>query len=417
MSSGPPPDEPRVTVLLAASAAAAAAAVREATAALGAGRPVKRIDPPAGSATLSALEAAEPASVLIARGGAAEWLALARTRPDLLRLVHLRPALVAVHDAVGRPWPEGSARAARWRALLDDDRALDGFPVLAEDALFTQPSRFREDLAALLDARPPPVEEGGAAVGGADPPGYAEALRETLGSDAHASAPPTRWATGGVFDVREGGGGAAFLASGWSHVEVDRVWTDGDRAVVVLPPVPTGRVQVCTLSGQLAHRSDGVVAVEVSSGGRPLGAVARAPGEPADVALTLRTPGPADGGPLRLDLAFTGLVRVCDEHGGDDRRRLGLALMRVELRDGGAPPPPGLDGAVEAQVGRVVLGDRRTAAAWFAAQQPGGPTPSVLIAGGEPRDWPDGLERYAERARARIEIDDAWTRLEAGGAS
>lgn len=463
------PTQARVTVFLAASEAAADAGVRRLRALLPQrlSRTVRRVREPLRGLALQWLGRFGREAVWVTTTNPAGWAALADQRPDLFRTVHLRPGPMPVRDALDHLWTRAPAAAERWAALVARDRALGAGPTLAEEDLFGGGSAPAARLAALLGD--PRLE---IAAAGSDRAGYEQALAAALGADPGEPTPPPGWAPGGVFPVRTGGSGLALLGTGWSYDEPDRVWSDGETPVLRLPSVPPGRDLIVRLIGEVARPEPGPLRVRVLHGGGVLGELVRRAGDPPEFRLEVRLTGGSETGRPELALAVQGAVRPGDLHAGGDGRLLGVALKQIELQDGGRPPagtvellweelvrrrglrtalavgadPAALAHAVErlralsllvrtlqladgaeadaltraaTEAQLVVLCDAAAAAAWFA-------TPSVglsaamrgawhlVLAGGDPRLWPEGLEAYAQERSALIHVTDFSTVVEAG---
>ena len=222
--------EPPVVVLLASGSAAAAAALRQAQA-VAAGRTgspawsVEAAGAPPGPLVRWAWRTWPRPRVRVTCDDTQGWLAFAEERPELLRLIYVRPGLMPARDAVGRPWPPGAA-AARWRERVELDGLLRHLPTVAEEQLFGEPARALARMAALLGEAAVP-----AVAAAPDKAGYGQALRDTLGAGTGAAVAP-EWAAAGVLPVRTGGAGLALLGSGWSYPEPDRVWSDGALATL-----------------------------------------------------------------------------------------------------------------------------------------------------------------------------------------
>jgi len=139
-----------------------------------------------------------------------------------------------------------------------------------------------------------------------------------------------------------GSDGERLLAEGWFHPEPTGIWTDGDRARLVLDlgPEPMNEPDVVLDVAPFVTPEHPQLTVDVWSGDAQLARrVFRH--DDVDNRLVLRLP-PSDGGRSSrtvLDLHLDAPARPFDVRVNEDTRRLGLHLRTLTLEDASQPTP------------------------------------------------------------------------------
>jgi hypothetical protein len=117
------------------------------------------------------------------------------------------------------------------------------------------------------------------------------------------------------------------LLRGWSIIEPWGVWTDGDEAQFALAlPVPPPASPVLAIWAEIVRPQNGRQSIRLTSSGQVLAELETA--EPRIVLCANLPAGMASRAPLRI---VVNIGRPTRPPGGQDRRKLGLGLVRVEL--------------------------------------------------------------------------------------
>jgi glycosyltransferase involved in cell wall biosynthesis len=141
-------------------------------------------------------------------------------------------------------------------------------------------------------------------------------------------------------DIGFGAGapGSALLESGWSTPEPWGVWSDSAAARLRLPIPCDGRTWRLRIHGRAladarAPRAGQTIVARL--GDQVVGRWMTTPAEP-ELAGDVILPAPRHGAERILDFDFPDAVSPAELGGGEDRRRLGLALRKVDLECVGA---------------------------------------------------------------------------------
>jgi hypothetical protein len=150
-----------------------------------------------------------------------------------------------------------------------------------------------------------------------------------LGRKSSCAELRTRFLEHGEFEVRVAAGepGTSLLGVGWSHPELEQVWSDGPVARIDLSSVVDDEPTILTLKGNRFISSptpDGAWRVEIVAGDEVR--VCEVPDESLETEIHLPK------GVRIVDLRFPDAASPMSLKESGDPRRLGLALTKIRVR-------------------------------------------------------------------------------------
>ena len=166
-----------------------------------------------------------------------------------------------------------------------------------------------------------------------------------------------------------------WLVRGWSLPEPDGVWTEGERAEIVLAPRDARPGESIDLAVEVRDCMLGTshpkVAVDVTVDGVAVDRWVLAPGDPRHHIrrVPLRSAAALAAQPVTVGLAIDKPGRPVDLGRADDARLLGLKLSSLSVVRAGAPDPELLPGRGRASTLLDRARDRRSRAARTASQR------------------------------------------------
>ena len=288
------------------------------------------------------------------------WVERARESEASLRLVYIRPGLLAMRSAFGELWPPDAGARRAWTTQSSLDARLAGLPMLSMEQVHGGQAPLWTGLASLLEI---PLDEAvvpGEPAAADRSTAYVAALHATV-QPALGREPTERVTTAGAYEVRRGGKGLSLLGRGWASPEDSHVWSHGSLATLLIPNSGSDAPLTCRLQGFLVAHPDRSVKVLVS-GGRDLAVLSGAVDQNCafDIQLTLDNE-PIDGfHPVAVSIDEP--VRPKDVYeGSGDARPLAVGLQSIELGRAAEPldVPDFLQGwpasTVVARKGRLAL--------------------------------------------------------------